>query len=134
MHCHDVVYQLCSAGTAQWNRSDSRRDSQFQRHMNTQDKIMQIIYEVIDETNARLPPERRLEKSDETVLFGKQGQLDSMGLVHFIVGVEDRLREDLGISITVADDDAMSAKSSPFRSVGSLAQYITRLIVTKPNE
>jgi acyl carrier protein len=102
----------------------------FQRYMNTEGKIIQIIYEVIDETNARLPPERHLEKSGETVLFGKQGQLDSIGLVHFIVAVEDRLREDLGISITVADDHAMSATTSPFRSVSSLTRHIRQLIVT----
>jgi acyl carrier protein len=99
--------------------------------MNAQDKVIQIIFAVIDETNPRLPPERRLDKSLETVLFGKQGKLDSIGLVHFIVEVEERLREDLGVSITVADERAMSAESSPFRSISSLARYITQLVASE---
>jgi D-alanine--poly(phosphoribitol) ligase subunit 2 len=95
--------------------------------MDSQDKIVQIIYEVIDETNAGLPPENRLVKSTETVLFGRQGKLDSVGLVHFIVAVEDRLREDLGLSITLADERAMSRSNSPFRSVSALTAYIAEL-------
>jgi acyl carrier protein len=95
--------------------------------MDSQEKIVQVIYQVIDETNAGLPPEGRLEKSTETVLFGRNGKLDSLGVVHFIVAVEDRLRDDLDISVTLADERAMSQKSSPFRSVATLAAYITQL-------
>ena len=96
-------------------------------NMESPEKIVAIIYEVIDETNEGRPPESRLEKSTETVIFGRDGKLDSLGVVHFIVAVEDRLRDDLGVSITLADERAMSRKSSPFRSVSTLAAYIAEL-------
>ena len=92
------------------------------------EKITQIIYDVIDETNASLPADRQLEKSTESRLFGSSGKLKSLEIVHFIVNVEDRVREDLGVSITLADERAMSQKSSPFRSVSSLSAYIAELI------
>jgi D-alanine--poly(phosphoribitol) ligase subunit 2 len=92
------------------------------------EKIAQIIYDVIDETNAELPADRQLEKSKDAILFGNHGKLDSLGIVHFIVAVEDRVREELGASITLADERAMSQKNSPFRTVSSLSTYIVELM------
>jgi acyl carrier protein len=109
----------------------TRRRRQWENQANlpaNQEQITQIIYEVIDETNAELPAEKRLEKSPETVLLGSHGKLDSLGVVHLIVAVEDRLRDDLGVSVTLADERAMSQNNSPFRSVSSLSAYIAQLM------
>jgi D-alanine--poly(phosphoribitol) ligase subunit 2 len=92
------------------------------------EKIAQIIFDVIDETNAELPADRRLEKSKDAILFGNSGKLDSLGIVHFIVAVEGRVREELGVPITLADERAMSQKNSPFRTVSSLSAYIAQLM------
>ena len=64
----------------------------------------------------------------ETRLFGKGGLLDSLGLVTVILDIEQRLAEEHGIAITLADDRAMSQKRSPFRTVGSLADYAALLV------
>jgi D-alanine--poly(phosphoribitol) ligase subunit 2 len=96
------------------------------------EKITQVIYDIIDETNAGLPPNRQIEKSGDAVLFGRNGTLESLELVHFIVAVEDRVREELGASITLADERAMSQKSSPFRNVSSLSGYIVELMEQEP--
>ena len=90
-------------------------------------KISEIIYKVIDETNAGLPADRQLEKSKDAILFGNRETLDSLGIVHFIVAVEERLNDDLGLSVALADERAMSQKNSPFRSVASLSAYIAGL-------
>lgn len=60
----------------------------------------------------------------ETILFGPGGALDSMGLVTLIMEVEYMLAEQFGVTLTLADDRAMSQRTSPFRSVGTLADYI----------
>lgn len=60
----------------------------------------------------------------DTALFGPGGLLDSMGLVTLIVEVEQSLADRFGLVMTLADDRAMSQRSSPFRSVGALAGYI----------
>lgn len=59
-----------------------------------------------------------------TTLFGPGGLLDSMGLVTLIVEVEQALADRFALTMTLADDRAMSQRSSPFRTVGTLAEYI----------
>ena len=60
-----------------------------------------------------------------TQLIGRQSVLDSLGLVTLIVEVEDRLRSAHGLSVTLADDRAMSQTRSPFLTVQTLAEYIS---------
>jgi acyl carrier protein len=69
---------------------------------------------------------------ESTPLIGRDSVLDSLGLVQLIVTVEQRLQEEHGVSVTVADDRAMSQKSSPFRTVGALADYV-HLLVEEPS-
>lgn len=92
------------------------------------EKVLQAIFDAMDEVNEQRPEDQRLEKSADTVLFGESGMLDSLGLVNLIVGVEQRLEEDFGASVTLADEKAMSLKNSPFRSVKTLAEYAATLL------
>jgi len=69
------------------------------------------------------------EQVDEsTQLIGLSSVLDSLGLVQLIVDVEQRLQSEHGISVTLADERAMSQKHSPFRTVSTLADYICVLL------
>jgi acyl carrier protein len=61
---------------------------------------------------------------ESTYLIGPGSLLDSLGLVRLIVDLEQRLQDEYGISLTLADERAMSQKNSPFRTVQSLAGYI----------
>ncbi len=63
-----------------------------------------------------------------TRLVGAESVLDSLGLVTLIVDVEDRLRSDHGVLVTLADDRAMSRTRSPFRTVQSLAEYTSSIL------
>jgi acyl carrier protein len=65
---------------------------------------------------------------DQTVLLGDDGLLDSLGLVTLLVDVEQAIAEETGIEITLGDDRAVSARSSPFRTVGTLAEYTLELV------
>lgn len=98
------------------------------------EKVLQSIYGVVDEMNMELPEEQFMEKSEDFVLFGKSGKLDSLGLVTFIVAVEQKFQEDLGVTITLADERAMSQKRSPFATIGTLADYTFSLLKEPPNE
>jgi acyl carrier protein len=66
--------------------------------------------------------------TEDTRLIGRESVLDSMGLVNLIVEIEQRLEEDYEITVILADDRAMSQRSSPFRSVQSLTDYICQLL------
>ena len=82
----------------------------------------------IDDLNLQLPPEMRLTKSVGEHLYGRGGKLDSLALVNFILDVEERINAELNVSISLADDSAVSQSRSVFRTVSSLAEYIGRLV------
>ena len=67
-----------------------------------------------------------------TEIFGGGSNLDSLGLINFLVSVEQKIEDTYGMEITIADEKAMSLKNSPFRTVDSLNDYLTKLI--KANE
>ncbi len=90
--------------------------------------IVELILTTIDEVNELLPADRQLERSVDTVVFGGDGKLDSLGLVTFIVAVEQKIAETFNVTVTLADEKAMSQRNSPFRNVGALAGYIKKLL------
>jgi D-alanine--poly(phosphoribitol) ligase subunit 2 len=96
--------------------------------MSSDERIAQAIDRAIDAFNEQLPEARRLAKSPQTVLFGKSGRLDSLGLVSFIVEVEQQVEEELGITISLADERAMSQQKSPFMTIQSLSDYVSLLV------
>lgn len=61
--------------------------------------------------------------SKDTVLFGKDGVLDSMGLVTLVIAVEQAIEDRFDKSIGLADEKAMSQAKSPYRNVETLADY-----------
>lgn len=98
------------------------------------ERIIQAIFSAINEINQELPKEQQLNKSVDTILFGKSGKLDSFGLVNLIVLTEQRIEEEFGITITIADEKAMSQKKSPFKTVRTLANYISLLLKENTND
>ena len=66
-----------------------------------------------------------VELTKDTPLIGSLRIMDSMGLVNTVVDIETAfLDEDVEISLT--SEAAMSSRISPFRSVGSLCNFIAR--------
>lgn len=61
---------------------------------------------------------------EDTVLVGADPVLDSLGVVQLIVEVEQRVEQGHNISVTLANDKAMSARNSPFRTVGVLTDHV----------
>ena len=64
----------------------------------------------------------------DTILFGGNSKLDSLGLINLIIAVEQNIEDEFNISITLADEKAMSQDESPFESVASLSNYIELLL------
>jgi len=58
-------------------------------------------------------------------LYGDGGALDSMALVNLLADLEAGVEDAFGVSITLADERALSAARSPFRSVESLVEAIS---------
>lgn len=94
----------------------------------TKDQILETIYKVVDEINQRFPVDKRLEKNPQTNLYGPSGTLDSLGLVVFVIATEQKFQENHNVSVTLADEKAMSQKNSPFQSIESLVNYVELLV------
>lgn len=64
----------------------------------------------------------------DTTLFGEDGLLDSIGLVSLVVASEQALSDELGVAVGLADERALSQRISPYRTIGSLAEYAAGVI------
>ena len=91
-------------------------------------RVQKAIFNAIEDLNQQSPENMQLAKSIDTVLFGRSGKLDSLGLVTLIVAIEEKIQDEFGLAVTIADEKAFSQKNSPFLTVGALAQYISTLI------
>jgi acyl carrier protein len=61
--------------------------------------------------------------NEGTRLFGSEGILDSMGLVSLVVAVEQAIDDEYGVAVALADEHALSQRHSPYRTIGTLADY-----------
>ena len=92
------------------------------------EKVIEIINSSVKDLDLEVVAEIDLSKGEDTPLYGKEGSLDSISLVNLIVGVETQIEDELGKYITIADERAMSQESSPFKTIGSLTDYVTQLL------
>ena len=91
--------------------------------MALKEKIIFFIQNFIDEEI-----EEKIELQYDSKLFGGDGPLDSMALVNLIVDLEDFIEDEYDKSITLADEKAMSRRTSPFSRVNLLIDYIKEKI------
>lgn len=92
------------------------------------DKIIDIIVAEAKELNEELESKIPVEMGADAPLFGGDGVLNSIALVTLIVAVEQSLEDEFDAALTIADEKAMSQKTSPFRTIGSLSDYVQKLI------
>ncbi len=88
--------------------------------------IESIVIEVVKEIGEEQEIESLSEPDENTLLFGNS--LDSLGVVLLATELEERINDELKLHITLADERAMSQKTSPFRSVKTLTKYINMLV------
>jgi len=96
----------------------------------TNNDIQQIIFNAIEMTNNAREEDKQIPIAEDTELYSMNGQLDSMGLVAFLIDIEESLLDN-EIEISLSDERAMSQSNSPFRNVQTLTSYIAELIKEK---
>lgn len=90
--------------------------------------IFEIISSAVREMGEELENETLQNVNEETKLFGEGGVLDSLALVSLIADIEEKIDDALNRSIVLADERAMSQRTSPFRDVKSLCHYVEKLL------
>ncbi|KIL35412.1 acyl carrier protein [Cohnella kolymensis] len=92
------------------------------------EKVSAIVLNAINDFNETYGKQIPLELAEDIPLFGKQGVLDSLGLVSLVVSIEQTLEDELGVSLILADEKAVSQRTSPFRTAGTVIDYICKLM------
>jgi acyl carrier protein len=75
----------------------------------------------------------QVEINKDTPLIGSNRILDSMGLVNLIIDIETAFLDE-DIEISLASENAMSARISPYRTVSSVCNLITQQLSTTESE
>tara|TARA_B100000519_G_C14245274_1_gene439546 strand:- start:656 stop:949 length:294 start_codon:yes stop_codon:yes gene_type:complete len=91
-------------------------------------EVINTIIETIEEFNNSLEKNNQLPTDPDGSIYGEGSNLDSLGLVSFIIGVEQNIEDKFDQSISLADEKAMSQKSNPYNNINSLADYIIKLL------
>ncbi|MCC8166033.1 MAG: hypothetical protein LIQ31_07750 [Planctomycetes bacterium] len=86
------------------------------------EKIKDLVIIAVQEIGGTIPQ----ELNDETVLWGQKGVVDSMGLVNMITDLEEWLSDRINAPVFLIVTAGMSKKDSPFRAIGTLADYALR--------
>ena len=91
---------------------------------------MKKILDLVIRTTEMICEEHDIEVTgdinENTPLFGEI--LDSMGIVFLVTDLETLISDELDVYISLADERAMSQRTSPFRTVKTLAKYAQALV------
>ncbi len=98
------------------------------------DKIKSLVFMCLREAVEEMDDGRNVEVTDSVKLFGRDGLFDSLGLVSFLVDMEDKLADEADIDLNLSDEKALSAHSGPFRNVDSFVDYIMSVIEASGDE
>ncbi|MCT4631826.1 MAG: hypothetical protein N4A76_03680 [Firmicutes bacterium] len=91
------------------------------------EKVIKVIINSINELNEEFD-EVLVEPKKESVLFGEGSNLDSMDFVNLVMILEEKLTDELDVSVSILSEKAFSKRESPFRSVEILSDYIIELM------
>jgi len=86
-----------------------------------------LVYQAVDHVNAQMP-DAKIVKDPSTPLLDSEGGIDSLALVNLVVALEQAVYDETEKSITIADESIYSSPDSPFRTLGSLAQHLDKML------
>lgn len=87
--------------------------------------ILQLVQAAAAEINVDLEEPIALELGEEAPLYGRDGVLDSLSLVSLVLLVEEKTSDHTGKPLSLTNERALSQFRSPFRTIGTLADYVT---------
>lgn len=91
-------------------------------------QLTDMVLASVEAINEGLDKKAPIEMKGGCPLYGGQGWLDSISLVSLVVELEQRIEDEFDCSVILANEKAMSQRSSPFLTVASLANYCEQLL------
>lgn len=92
--------------------------------MYDQESALADIMDCIDHINEQLPPDQRIVKDADTLLFGAGSTLDSLSFINLMVEIEEVVSFTSGKRLSVLECALMHSDGAKFSSVGELAKWI----------
>jgi acyl carrier protein len=89
---------------------------------------LEMVYNALDETDAQSLTGAPVAKTTEAPLLGSDQGVDSLTIVNLVVAIEEQIQKRTGKTIVLVDEDSMALQEHPFRTVGTLAAYVEKLI------
>ena len=90
--------------------------------------ILALVYSAMDEVDPLTVNGAPLAKAPDARLLGSDSGIDSLTFVTLMVAVEEQIQKKLAKSVVLVDEGNMAAEKNPFRTVGSLAEYVEKLV------
>lgn len=86
------------------------------------------ILDQIRESIAQVSDSFQGDAHESLTLIGSKAPFSSIELVSILIDIEQEINSKYDTTISLMDEKAMSQRNSPFRSVGSLVDYIYDLV------
>lgn len=90
--------------------------------------ILGLVYLAIDDVEARSADGVPVAKTPEAPLLGTDNGVDSLTFVNLVVAIEEQIHKAMGKFVMLVDEDSVAQKEHPFRTVGTLATYVEKII------
>ena len=89
----------------------------------TREKILEVLYESIEELNELRSKDQQLASSPQTLLLGDGAGLDSLGFVNLVTLIEEKCQDSFGRSLMLTGAGGSGIRD-PFETVSLLAEFI----------
>ncbi len=88
------------------------------------DKIEMLIFETLHELNLEREVSNKISITKATAMLGNNTSLDSLEFLNLVMSLEDKLREQLSMKVSLSHEDVLLSKHHPFKSVEALTNFI----------
>ena len=93
--------------------------------------ILALLYAAMDEVDPLTVGGDPVAKTPDAGLLGSDAGVDSLTFVNIVVAIEDQIHKKLGKSVVLVDEDNMALDEHPFRTIGTMADYVERVLNKK---
>jgi hypothetical protein len=96
------------------------------------ERVMNILFSVVDLVNKQMARDKQLEKLPDTLLIGEKSKLDSLSLINFILAVEQTVEQEFQVAIVLTEnEDLIFSADGPFKTIKTLGEYIAEHLKKK---
>jgi D-alanine--poly(phosphoribitol) ligase subunit 2 len=95
---------------------------------NLRDDILSLVYSAIDEVDPLTTEGKAIEKNPGARLLGGDNGVDSLTFVNLVVAIEEHVHRKFGKSVVLVDEENMGSEEHPFRTIGTMAEYVEKVI------